>query len=65
MKFSEVVKKAMQDKGFDAKSLATEAEISLTYLYELLRGEKRWNEQTISKVCAILDISIHFDIIQK
>lgn len=65
MKFSEVVKKALQDKGLDVKDLAAETGISITYLYELLRGEKRWNEQSISKVCEALVISIHFDIIQK
>jgi len=58
MNFTESVKAAMEIHGITKKDLARETKYSYQYIYDLLAGERRWNEDSINKVCGALGIKI-------
>lgn len=60
--FSKFVVCAMKNKAVNTKDLAQKTNISLAYLYDLLKGKKRWNSSTIDNVCEGLGIEIEFKI---
>lgn len=40
--------------------LADKSGIQLSYLSKLLKGDRRWNDENIVKVCKALDLEIEF-----
>lgn len=58
MGFSEKVKVVLAEKEMNPSELARQIGYSPQYVHDLLKGEKRWNEETISKVCNALDLEI-------
>lgn len=60
--FSEVVKKVAASKGIKNKELARMTGYSSQHISDLLSGERRWNEDSINKVCTALDLKIKFEV---
>lgn len=58
MNFSEAVKVAMSKTGIKRAELAKATGYSYQYILDLLAGERRWNEDSINKVCDALGIEI-------
>ncbi|WP_369426681.1 helix-turn-helix domain-containing protein [Paenibacillus ehimensis] len=58
MNFSEAVKKAMKEMDLRTSDIARTTGYSYQHIYDLLSGERRWNEDSINKVCAALGIKI-------
>lgn len=61
MNFSGVVKNTMNDKGIRNAELARMTGYSSQYISDLLSGERRWNEDTIKKVCSALGLEIKYE----
>ncbi|WP_085523885.1 helix-turn-helix domain-containing protein [Tuberibacillus sp. Marseille-P3662] len=61
MNFSNVVKEKMQQKKITNAQLAREIGYSAQYLSDLIAGERRWNEDTINKVCSALGLKITYE----
>lgn len=59
-KFVGLVKKIMNEKNINGNILAKKTGVSSVYIYDLLKGRRRWNESMIDKVCNILGIEIEF-----
>lgn len=64
MNFSEHVSKALLIRGLKKSDLARLAGYSLTHISDLLRGERRWNEKSIEKVCTALGLEIRYQLIE-
>jgi transcriptional regulator with XRE-family HTH domain len=60
MDFSLIVKEKLAQKNLKITEFARLSGISYPYLFDLLRGRRRWNEDTIEKACAALGIEIDF-----
>lgn len=60
MNFSEAVKKKMSLENIRNSELARITGYSSQYISDLLSGERRWNEDTINKVCGALGIEIKY-----
>lgn len=58
MGFSAKVKSALEQKGINASELARKTGYSPQYMHELLKGDKRWNEDSMVKVCNALGLEI-------
>ena len=52
------VKFAMAEQDINVSELANLTGFSTTYISKLLRGEKRWNETTLSKTLQALNLEI-------
>lgn len=52
------VKFAMAEQDINISELANLTGFSTTYISKLLRGEKRWNETTLSKTLQALKLEI-------
>lgn len=52
------VKFAMAEQDINVSELANLTGFSATYMSKLLRGEKRWNETTLSKTLQALNLEI-------
>jgi transcriptional regulator with XRE-family HTH domain len=65
LNFSEVVKQAIHAKGIKSKELAVMTGYSAAYISDLLSGDRRWNEDTIEKVCLALGVEINFGSIDE
>jgi ribosome-binding protein aMBF1 (putative translation factor) len=61
MNFSEAVKVAMDKIGMTKADLAREMSCSDSHVGDLLKGDRRWNEDTISKACEALGIQVTFE----
>lgn len=61
MNFSSIVKATMKQKKMSYAELARLTGYSSQYISDLVSGERRWNEDTINKVCTALDISIKYE----
>lgn len=61
MEFTEAVKEAMSQQNIKNSELARLVGHSPQYIRDLLSGERRWNEDTINKVCVALNIKIKFE----
>lgn len=59
--FTEAVKAAMQKLGLKTSDIAKSTGLSYQYIHDLLSGDRRWNEDTINKVCEALDIQVTFE----
>ena len=58
MSFSETVKRILWERDMNPSELARKIGHSPQYVHDLIKGEKRWNEDTINKVCKALDLEI-------
>lgn len=52
------VKFAMAEQDINVSELANLTGFSTTYMSKLLRGERRWNETTLSKTLQALNLEI-------
>lgn len=55
-----IINKKMKEKDISVKDLAKMTGISTSYMYQLLKLERRWNEETIEIVTKELGIEITF-----
>ena len=51
----------MKQQDINYAELARKTGYSAQYISDLILGERRWNEDTINKVCAVLDITIKYE----
>jgi len=58
--FVEVVKQTMREQSINGVALAERVGKSSVYIYDLLKGKRRWNADMIDKVCEVLGIGIEF-----
>jgi len=58
MNFSEAVKTAMSKSKLKPSELARQTGYSAQHIYDLLSGDRRWNEDSINKVCEALELKI-------
>jgi DNA-binding phage protein len=56
--FTEAVKQAMRDADMSATELARQTGYTAMYLHHLLHDKRRWNEETMSKVCSVLNLEL-------
>lgn len=61
MNFSRVVKQTLNKTGLKPSDLARLTGYSSTYIYDLISGERRWNEVSIDKVCKALGLKIKYE----
>lgn len=52
------VKAAMQSKGISKSKLAKLIGFSYQHIHDLLSGKRRWNEDSIERVCKELGLSL-------
>lgn len=60
MDFSKVVKHALVEQDLKPVDLARMTGYTPQHIYDLLRGDRRWNEVTMSKACKALGIEIKY-----
>lgn len=58
MSFSIKVRHALVDADMNPSELARKIDLSPMYVHNLLRGKRRWNEETMLKVCEVLGLEI-------
>lgn len=58
MNFSEIVKRKMGEKNLKVADVARMTGYSVAYSYDLLKGRRRWNEDTIARFSDALGINI-------
>ncbi|SMF88094.1 Cro/C1-type HTH DNA-binding domain-containing protein [Paenibacillus uliginis N3/975] len=58
MDFSKAVKVVMEKTGMRKAEIARATGYSYQHIHDLLAGERRWNEDSINKVCDALGITI-------
>lgn len=58
MNFTEAVLIALEKLNMKKSDLARATGYSYQHIYDLLSGERRWNEESINKVCAALGFKI-------
>ncbi len=56
--FTDSVRFAMDEQDINVSELACLTGFSTTYISKILRGEKRWNETTLSKTLKALNLEI-------
>ncbi|WP_110933792.1 helix-turn-helix domain-containing protein [Paenibacillus bouchesdurhonensis] len=61
MNFTEAVKAVMNTKGINKADVARATGYSYQHIHDLIAGERRWNEDSINKVCDALGISVNFE----
>lgn len=64
MNFSEVVKQAIRARRIKNNELARMTGYSAAYISDLLSGNRRWNEESINKVCKALGVEINFETVE-
>lgn len=65
MSFSIKIKHALVDAGINPSELARKTGYSVMYIHNLLNGRRRWNEETMVKVCNALDLDLELKLIPK
>jgi ribosome-binding protein aMBF1 (putative translation factor) len=63
--FNELVRTALAQKGMNMTKLAKETDYSLMHILDLIKGNRRWNETSIQRVCDALGIEIHYSLKEK
>ncbi|KMZ43962.1 MULTISPECIES: helix-turn-helix transcriptional regulator [Bacillales] len=58
MNFTKVVLSALEKTNMKKTELARATGYSNQYIYDLLSGKRRWNEESINKVCGALGFEI-------
>ena len=56
MGFSKTVKHALVDADMNPSELARKTGYSAMYIHNLLNGRRRWNEESMQKVCDVLGL---------
>lgn len=64
MNFSDTLLLVMKRTGFTKPQLARATGYSQQHIADLFKGKRRWNEDSLSKVCSALDISIQIAPLQ-
>lgn len=59
MNFTDAIKNAMDKTGVKKAEIARSTGYSYQHIHDLLAGERRWNEDSINKVCAALGLKIY------
>ncbi|KHF33418.1 hypothetical protein CM49_04366 [Paenibacillus sp. P1XP2] len=59
MNFTEAIKIAMDKTGVKKADIARSTGYSYQHISDLLAGERRWNEDSINKVCDALGLKIY------
>lgn len=57
MNFREVLKKQMEEKKLTAQDIAENVGCSKSYIYDLLKGARRFNEEIEDKICDYLGLT--------
>lgn len=60
MEFSKIVQEKMEERNLRIADLAKLTGLSWTHCADLVKGNKRWNEDTIRKFCKVLDLKLLF-----
>jgi transcriptional regulator with XRE-family HTH domain len=58
MNFSQTIKNILKSRDLTASDLARMTGYTPQYMHDLLAGNRRWNETTLSKACEALGIEI-------
>lgn len=58
MNFTKAVLTALEKTNMKKSELALATGYSNQYIYDLLSGKRRWNEESINKVCEALGFKI-------
>ncbi|GEC91552.1 helix-turn-helix domain-containing protein [Brevibacillus brevis] len=58
MNFTKAVLTALEKTNMKKTELARATGYSNQYIYDLLSGKRRWNEESINKVCSALGFEI-------
>ena len=58
MNFTTEIKKAMEKKNMRVAELSAVSDISMSYLYNLLSGQRNWNVNSLTAVCEALDLEL-------
>lgn len=60
MGFTEIVNQKIKDDNVSIRELARRMNRSHVYVKDLISGNRRWNENTISEACQALGIVVSF-----
>ncbi len=60
--FSTTVKQVLKNKKKSVNQLANDVDKSIPYIYDLLRGARRWNEPLMKEISKVLGITIEYKI---
>lgn len=60
MTFREIVKQKIKEKNLKMPDVASATGYSYPYCIDLVKGRRRWNEDTMRKFCKVLGIEINF-----
>jgi DNA-binding Xre family transcriptional regulator len=63
--FTTTVKDILSQNSMKNAELARQTGYSSQYIHDLLSGERRWNEDSINRVCAALGIKVSFELTGK
>ncbi|WP_068786649.1 helix-turn-helix domain-containing protein [Paenibacillus phocaensis] len=58
MNFSNVIKHVLVDAGMKPSELARKTGYSAMYIHNLLNGQRRWNEESMKRVCDVLGLEL-------
>lgn len=61
MNISYALKIAMVRQGIKQSELSESTGYSFVYVSDLFKGERRWSEESLTKVCRALNIEIKID----
>jgi len=56
--FTAEIKRAMEKKNMRVAELSAVSDISMSYLYNLLSGQRNWNVNSLTAVCEALDLEL-------
>ena len=60
MDFTTIVKNILSQNGMKNAELARQTGYSSQHIHDLLSGDRRWNEDSMNKVCDALGIKVNF-----
>ena len=60
LKFSEVVKSVLDNRQISITQLAKDLKLSIPYVSDLIKGNRRWNETRMIEASQILGITIEY-----
>ncbi|MCF2719246.1 helix-turn-helix transcriptional regulator [Paenibacillus sp. UKAQ_18] len=65
MNFSNTITKILNQRGLSPSDLSRMTGYSPQYVIDILKGNRRWNETTLSKACEALELEIRLVSIKK
>lgn len=60
MNFSQVVLKSLKERDMNPTDLARKTDYTPQYIHNLLDGNRRWNEESMKKVCDVLGLEVKY-----